>query len=307
MDLAIIIISWNVRQLLQGCLTSIRQSLADSAKEGTQLDAKVWVVDNNSADGTPAMVQAQFPQIELIASPENLGFAGGNNLALEQAMVSRPRYLLLLNPDTVVRGRALETLIQFMDRTPTAGMAGARLVYGDGGFQHSAFRFPGLAQIAIDLFPLPTRLHETRLNGRYPREWYAAGASPFPIDHPLGATMMVRREVVETVGLMDTSFYMYCEEIDWAMRVRAGSWEVFCVPAAEVAHYAGQSTTQVRAESFVNLWQSRYQLYRKHYSPGKVKLAAWLVRLGMAWRARRAESETLRHACRKAAASWSRA
>ena len=285
MDLAIIIVSWNVRQLLKGCLTSINQSLIDSAREGVNLETTVWVVDNHSADGTPEMVRDCFPDVHLVANSDNRGFAAGNNQAMELALTKQPGYILLLNPDTAVRGRALERLVHFMD-TNQAGMCGARLVYGDGSFQHSGFRFPGLAQILIDLFPVPGRLRESTLNGRYPRARYAPQAPPLPIDHPLGAAMMVRREVVETVGMMDTGFYMYCEEIDWAMRIQAAGWKIYLVPAAEIVHYGGQSTSQIKAESLINLWRSRRRLYKLHYTPIKVKLAEWIVLLGASYQAK---------------------
>jgi N-acetylglucosaminyl-diphospho-decaprenol L-rhamnosyltransferase len=304
MDLAIIIVSWNVRQLLRSCLTSVYQSLYASSLERRPLSAEVWVVDNNSADGTREMVRERFPQARLIANGENRGFAGGNNQALERALKERPRFALLLNPDTAVRGRALETLVRFMEGTTQAGMSGARLVFGDGSFQHSAFRFPGLAQILLDLFPLPGPLHDTRLNGRYPRGWYAPGAPPFRVDHPLGAAMLIRREAIEDVGLMDTGFYLYCEEIDWAMRMWASGWEVYCVPGAEIVHYGGQSTSQIRAQSFANLWRSRHRLYTKHYSPLRVRLAAQLVRAGMKRQARQTDSAELQAACREIGQLW---
>ncbi len=304
MDLAIVIVSWNVRQLLRSCLTSVFQSLYLSSLDGRALSAGVWVVDNNSADGTPQMVQERFPQVHLVANRENRGFAGGNNQAMEQALAEGAQFLLLLNPDTAVRDRALETLVRFMEQAPAAGMAGARLVYGDGSFQHSAFRFPGLGQIVIDLFPVPARLHDTRLNGRYPRNWYAAQAPPFRVDHPLGAAMLARRQAVEAVGPMDTGFYMYCEEIDWAMRMWASGWEVYCVPEAEIVHYGGQSTSQIRTQSFKDLWHSRHRLYTKHYSATQVRLAGRLVRAGMWLRARRADSAELAAACREIAQLW---
>jgi GT2 family glycosyltransferase len=213
--------------------------------------------------------------------------------------------LLLLNPDTVVRGRALEALMQFLDTTKDAGMAGARLVFGDGSFQHSGFAFPGLAQLAIDLFPVPARLHDTRLNGRYPRTQYAPDAPPFAIDHPLGAAMMVRRQALQQVGLMDTDYFMYCEEIDWAMRFREAGWQIYCVPQAEIVHYAGQSTSQVRASSLVNLWQSRHRLYHRHYSPLKTRLACWLVRLAVAYHVRRPIPLSVQEAYRRIAEIWS--
>jgi GT2 family glycosyltransferase len=197
--------------------------------------------------------------------------------------------VLLLNPDTEVCADALSTMVRFMDGTPSAGVCGARLVYGDGSFQHSAFRFPGLAQIALDFFPLHWRLTESRLNGRYPRRLFEGGA-PFEIDHPLGAAMMLRREVILGTGLFDEGYRMYVEEIDWCMRIRRAGWEVYCVPSAVVVHHAGQSTRQVRNEMFAALWRSRFRLFGKHYSEAFRWAARWLVRLGLWAEARRAQA-----------------
>jgi GT2 family glycosyltransferase len=285
-DLTILIVSWNVRDLLRACLNSVYADLAASG-----LTAEVWVADNASHDGSPEMVRADFAQVRLFASPENLGFAGGNNLALRQlATAEPPRYVLLLNPDTEVRPGALRTLFDYMEARPQVGVTGARLFYGDGSFQHSAFGFPGLWQIAFDLFPLPARLHESRLNGRYPQAWYERGA-PFPVDHPLGATMMVRWQVIQQVGFFDQDFYIYCEEIDWCMRIKRAGWKIYCVPRAEVVHHAGQSTGQMQADMFVNLWRSRRRLYDKHYGPLKRWLARHLVRAGLQRKIKQAQSK----------------
>ncbi len=275
-DLTILIVNWNVRDLLRACLTSIYADLATS-----DVEAAVWVVDNASQDNSPAMVRTEFPGVHLLVSKENLGFAGGNNLALRQMDVADPpRYVFLLNPDTELCTGSLRTLIDSLETRPEVGLVGARLLYGDGSFQHSAFGFPGLWQILFDLYPLPGRLYETRLNGRYPRSWYEQGA-PFPVDHPLGATMMVRWETVRQVGLLDQDFHMYCEEIDWCMRIKRAGWGILCVPQAKVIHHVGQSTTQIREQSFVNLWHSRHRLYNKHYGPLKRWLAKRLVWAGM--------------------------
>jgi GT2 family glycosyltransferase len=285
-DLTILVVNWNVRDLLRGCLTSVYDDLADS-----DLDADVWVVDNASQDGSPAMVRDEFPQVHLITSKENLGFAAGNNLALrEMCETDPPRHVLLLNPDTEVRTGALQTLLDSSDSHDRVGIVGARLVYGDGRFQHSAFRFPGLWQILFDLYPLPHRLHDSRLNGRYPRASYKRG-DPFPVDHPLGAAMMIRWDIVRQVGVFDEGFHMYCEEIDWCMRAKRAGWQIRCVPQAEVVHYEGQSTGQVKTQSFVNLWRSRRRLYEKHYRPLKRWLAWRLVRMGMKYRAWNAERD----------------
>ncbi len=126
----------------------------------------MWVVDNRSTDGTPELVADLFPQVNLIVNDSNPGFGAANNQGM-QAAAYQPRYYFLLNPDTVVRPGALKNLTNFLDTTPQAGMAGARLVYGDGRFQHSAFAFPGLSQLVFDLFPLPGWL-------KYGKEWPTA-------------------------------------------------------------------------------------------------------------------------------------
>ncbi len=272
MDLSIVTVSFNVSALLSACLSSVYQSLAQ-----TPLAAEVWAIDNASRDDSAAMVRRDFPQAHLITNQKNKGFAAATNQGLRQ---SQGRYLLLLNPDTQVLGDALEVLVAFMEAHSTAGAAGARLLHPHGSFQHSAFHFPTLAQIFLDFFPLHHRLLDSPLNGRYSRRLYAAG-DPFPIDHPLGAAMMVRRETMAQVGMLDERFFMYCEEIDWAMRICRAGWEIFCVPQARIIHHVGRSTRQFRDQMFVALWRSRYLLFAKHYSPTFRRLARILVYLGL--------------------------
>jgi N-acetylglucosaminyl-diphospho-decaprenol L-rhamnosyltransferase len=286
-DLGIIIVNWNVRDLLTECLDSVTGSLST---RHSPLSTEILVVDNASTDGSADMVRDRFPQVRLITSEANLGFAGGNNAGLRAWGLGSPtsdfrpptfdfqppRYILLLNPDTVAHGDALGTMVDFMDATPKAGICGARLIYGDGSFQHSAFGFPGLWQIALDAPGVNPRLLDSRLNGRYSRKLYAGG-QPFEVDHPLGASMLVRLEAIRRVGLMDEGFHMYCEEIDWAWRIKKAGWEIFCVPQAEIIHYGGQSTRQVKPEMIVALWTSRLRLYRKHYPAWKLTAARWLV------------------------------
>ena len=284
MDLSVVVVSWNVRELLSACLASVYASL-----QGSGITFEVLVVDNASADGSAGLVRERFPQANLLANAENRGYAGGSNQGLALAA---GRCVVVLNPDTLVHGNALGTLLQFMAETPAAGMAGPRLVYGDGQFQHSAFDFPTLIQVLLDFFPLHGCLLESRLNGRYPRSWYAS-ERPFPVGHPLGACMMVRREALERVGGMDEGYFMYCEELDWAMRIRRAGWGVYCVPAAELVHYAGQSTRQVRAEMFVALWRSRFRFFARHYGPAFNRTVRWIVRLGLSAEERRARAQGL--------------
>ena len=296
--LTVIIVSWNVRDLLMACLRSLRADL-----ERAGLTADIWVVDNGSTDGTPEAVARDFPAVRLIARRDNPGFAAANNQALRAALdASPPRYFWLLNPDTEVLPGATAALIAAMETHPRVGVAGARLLYPDGTLQHSAFRFPGLVQLAFDLFPLPPRLYETRLNGRYPRRLYN-GDVPFFVDHPLGAAMMVRRETVEQVGLLDEEYRIYCEEIDWCWRMRRAGWRALCVPTARVVHHAGRSTGQVPVPSFVHLWTSRARLYARHHGPVTRHLARILVRVGMRRRMRRATPEW-QEAIRQVLRAW---
>jgi hypothetical protein len=316
MDLAIPIVSYQTRDLLRGCLASVYASLARSPR----LAAEVWVVDNASSDGSAAMVREEFPQARLVASPDNLGFPAGNNLALQamgfwpagaeapatsghpllaelrELRREPPRHVLLLNPDTVVQGDAPAQMAAFLDAHPRAGACGAQLAYPDGRFQHGAFRFPGLAQIAFDFYPPPGRLNrpllDSRLNGRYGRQAYDAG-KPFSVDFVLGAALMVRGEAIRQVGLLDEGYFMYCEEMDWQKRLAAVGWGVFCVPAARVVHVGGASTRQFRGPMLVALWRSRFRYFRRYDSPAFNRLAAWLVRRGVHAEARRARQAAL--------------
>lgn len=283
-DLAVIIVSWNTRDLT---LDALRTLYADLEAYGPE--AEVWLVDNASTDGTAEIVRRMFPQTRLIASAQNLGFAAGNNLALralgfgpdtDTPPDETPCAVYLLNPDTRTHPGATRALYDALFKLPRAGVVGARLTYENGAFQHSAFRFPGLAQLVIDLFPVPLRLHDTALNGRYPRAAYDAGA-PFAVDHTLGATMMLRRQAILDTGVFDEQFTMYCEEIDWSIRIRAAGYEIYCVPAAHVTHLSGQSTRQVRPQSVINLWRSRLRLYDKHHSPLVRRAARMIIRAGM--------------------------
>jgi N-acetylglucosaminyl-diphospho-decaprenol L-rhamnosyltransferase len=291
MDLAVVTVSYNTRDLLADCLESVFASLARSTMAG-----EVWVVDNASADGSATMVSQRFPQVRLIAHDENLGFAAGNNLALRSMTVGRsgqrgqeanPRHVLFLNPDTRVVGDALETMVGFLDETPMAGAVGARLVHGDGSFQHSAFAFPGLVQIFLDFFPLHHRLLDSRLNGRYPRRFYDA-QDPFAVDHPLGAALMVRSATLTQVGGFDERYFMYCEEIDLCRRIKMVGWEIYCLPQAKVVHLVGQSTRQFRDQMFLALWRSRFLMFEEHENVLFRWAARRLVRLGLWAETRRA-------------------
>lgn len=279
LDLAVVIVSWNVRDLLRACLSSCLADLHGSGSQG-----RIVVVDSASSDGTSAMVRAEFGGVELITSEDNIGFVKGNNLALRrlgfggtETPAVRPRYVWLLNPDTRVHPGAIRGLIDFMASMPRCGLCGPRLENPDGSLQMGAFAFPGLAQLLIETQPRLARFRDSRPDGRYPRAWFD-GPNPFRIGSPLGAAMLARAEAVEQVGLLDEGFEMYCEEIDWAMRMRQAGWERWCVPSAVVTHYGGASSGQASARTEAVKWRSRRRYYAKHYGALRRTIALSIAR-----------------------------
>jgi len=290
MKLGIIIVSYNVRDLLRSCLQSVYEDVARTPG----LDATIIVVDNASADGSADMVAAEFPLVRLVASQENLGFARGNNVGLtmlgfgDVAEGETPDAVFLLNPDTELQPGALASLTGFLQQNPRAGGCCPRLNYGDGSFQHSAFHFPGLAQLALDLHPAP-RLMETRINGRYPRRLYD-GDKPFPVDFALGAALLVRTQAIHAAGLLDEGYFMYAEEMDWQKRIQDAGWPIYCVPAARVTHYEGQSARQFRGPMTVALWRSRLRYYDKYHPAWKRRAERRLIAGAMQKRIKQAQA-----------------
>ncbi len=290
---AVVVVSYNTRDLLRQCLQSVTTA---------ELPTQVVVVDNASRDGSAEMVRREFPHVDLIVNRENRGFAAATNQGLRHALTPRtplwsladatdaaaeaeqPCYLLLLNPDACLRAGALQAMVEFMDAHPRVGCVGARLLYPDGRPQPAAWRFPTLWMTLFDLFPprgpLLGRLYFSPLNGRYREE---GGREPFPIDHPLGAAMLIRRTTLEEVGLFDEGYWMYAEEVDWCYRCRQAGWAIWQVPQAEVIHVAGASARQFRAQSFEALHRSRMRFFRKHYGERAWRRHARVIRAGMLW------------------------
>ena len=269
-----IVVSYNTRDLLRRALTSLACSSG-----ALPLQVECLVIDNASHDGSAEMVEREFPTVRLFRLPTNRGFAAAVNLGLRHAC---GEYVLLLNPDAELLGEALWRLAQFLEEHPQVAAVGPQLVYRDGRRQHAAFTFPTLPMIFLDFFPLHGRLLDSRLNGRYP-----VATTPHPIDHPLGACMLIRRAALEDVGPLDEQFFMYCEEIDWCLRARRRGWHIYHVPQAVARHLGGQSTRQQRARMFAELHLSRLRLYEKHYGPLFRRLAKALTSFGLWAEARR--------------------
>ena len=266
LDLSIIIVSWNVKGLLRRCLDSIFQHPTSN------LQFEVIVVDNASSDGSVEMVRAEFPQVRLMANEENLGFTRANNQGIA---ASRGRYVLLLNPDTEVLGDALGAMVDYMDVHPDVGALGPMLLNPDGSVQSSRRRFPTLATALLESTVFQWELSR---DNRILRRYYVLDRPDDEVqevDWVTGACILVRREAIEEVGLLDEGFFMYSEELDWCRRAKEQGWKVVYLPTARVIHYGGKSSEQVVPFRHIQFQRSKVRYFRKHHGP----LWAWILRL----------------------------
>jgi N-acetylglucosaminyl-diphospho-decaprenol L-rhamnosyltransferase len=266
-DLSVVIVTWNSASFIGPCLDALRAN--------TRRNAECLVVDNASSDDTVGIIRRDNPWVTLLEPGRNLGFAAANNLALQRAT---GRYLLLLNPDTEVQPGALDALAGLLDRRPAAGAVGARLLNSDGTLQFSTYRLPTAATLAWEYFLRDLRRTDDPRAGRYVAADYAVER---PVEGLLGACLMVRRQVAEQVGFLDEQFILYCEEVDWCIRLRRAGWELWYTPEALVLHHSGQSAKLAPARSFLLLQRNRFRLYSKWYALPQRVLLESITRAGM--------------------------
>jgi GT2 family glycosyltransferase len=248
-DLSIVIVTWNGRDLVLDCLDSIREAKLE-------LSYEVIVVDNGSADGTVECVERQFPDTRIVALPRNIGFGAGNNRGLE---VMRGRYAVLLNGDTIVMPGGLEACVRFLDRHPDVGVVGPQLLNPDRSKQNCVHNSPNLVSEILGqsllrrLFPV-----------RYPSKRVDYDA-PIEVESVLGACLFVRREVVDRVGMIDEAYFFFLEETDWCHRIRQAGWRVFHLPDAHVIHLYGEATKKkMPLRTRIEYHRSRYTFFKKN-------------------------------------------
>ena len=246
MKLSVVIVSYNVRELLTACIDSVVK-----ASEG--IDAEVFVVDNKSADDTVEVISRDYPWVHLINNKENLGFSKANNIAIRQ---SEGEYVLLLNPDTVVAEGTLRGVVEFMDQHPEAGGAGVRMHNADGTLAPESRR------------AVPTPLVAARKMLGFTKRYYMSNLpwdKPGKIEVVSGAFMMLRRKAIGQVGLLDEDFFMYGEDIDLSYRLLKGGWQNWYLPL-DIIHYKGQSTQKSDFRYVHVFYQAMLIFFRKHYS-----------------------------------------
>jgi N-acetylglucosaminyl-diphospho-decaprenol L-rhamnosyltransferase len=268
-DVAVIIVSWNTRELLSQCLAAVFASARPPTLE-------VWVVDNGSADGSPAMVAERYPAARLIQNSSNAGFSRANNQALRQI---NSRYALLLNPDATLLPETLPALWAWMEAHPEAGVVGPTLINPNGSFQAAGNDFPGLLSQWLIIAGLAHRL----LGPYFPSHGPSPQTSAMRTDWVGGACLLARRQAIQTVGVLDEEYFMYAEETDWCYRMWRAGWEVFWLPAASCIHWRGQSSRQAQILTPARLAQAAYLFFRKHYGqPRTALLQAGMVIFGLA-------------------------
>ncbi len=266
-ELSIIIVNWNTKDLLIQCLRFLSQTTQRFITE-------VFVVDNGSMQGRVAVVRERFPIVCLIENEKNLGFAKAVNQGLQKAS---GRYALLLNPDTQVKHGAIERLVSFMDTHLDVGVAGAQLLNSDGSKQNSIANFPSLTT---------ELLNKSFLRWLFPRKFPGKEknySEPVEVDSVIGACLMVRRDALDQVGLLDEDYFLFLEETDWCYRMKRAGWKIYHVPHAQVYHFQGKSSEKEKERARVEYFRSRYYFFKKNRGNVQwfILLIGLMMRLGV--------------------------
>lgn len=273
MDVSVIIINWNTKEILRDCLTSVYEQAGD-------VDYEVIVVDNASTDGSVEMVKNDFEQAVLIENAENRGFATANNQGIA---IAKGRYVLLLNSDTVVLDGAIARTVDFADAHPRAGVTGCRVLNPDRTLQSTCFMFPSVLNMFLSSTYLYKLFPRSRFFGRERMTWWDRNDTR-EVDVVTGCFMLVRREAIDQVGPMDERFFMYAEETDWCYRFKKSGWQIMFTPAAEIVHLGGQSTAKRPVAMIIQLRLSILKFVRKHSGWAVQLIARFLTALFFAVR-----------------------
>ena len=275
MKLSIVIVNYNVKYFLQQCLTSVFAALND-------IEAEVFVVDNNSIDGSCEMIRSNFPQVKLIESKENLGFSKGNNLAIKK---SSGKYVLLLNPDTVVEEDTFNKVVLHMDSDSKIGGLGVKMIDGKGEFLPESKRGLPTPKVAFyKIFGLSTLFPNSQKFGAY-HLTYLDKDTIHEVDILSGAFMFMRKETLDKVGLLDESFFMYGEDIDLSYRIQQGGYKNIYFPDAQIIHYKGESTKKTSVNYVFVFYNAMIIFAKKHFTDSNAGTFSLIINLAIYFRA----------------------
>lgn len=272
-ELSVIIVNYNVKDFLRHALISIQKAMKG-------INGEIIVVDNASDDGSVEMLRQHFPKIHLIANKVNLGFAKANNLALSRA---RGKYLLLLNPDTIVQEDTFNVMIRFFEEGRDVGLAGCKILNPDGSFQLACRRsFPTPWVAFTKILGLSTLFPKTKLFGKY-NLTYLSQDETYEIDAVSGSFMMVSREVYESVGGLDEDFFMYGEDLDWCYRIQRAGWKIYYVHSTKIIHYKGESTSRSNIDEIRTFYEAMHLFVKKHIN--QFWISTFILRLSISFSA----------------------
>ncbi len=275
MKLSVVIVNYNVEHFLEQCLLSVRRAMQG-------IEGEVFVVDNNSVDGSLRMLRSKFPEVKLIANSENLGFSRANNQAIVQ---SEGEYVLLLNPDTVVEDDTFSKVIAFMDAHPDAGGLGLKMLDGQGKFLPESKRgLPAPMTAFYKIFGLSALFPKSRKFGRYHLS-YLDPDQVHEVEILAGAFMLLRRSVLEKIGLLDETFFMYGEDIDLSYRIIKAGYKNYYFPLTRIIHYKGESTKKSSVNYVFVFYNAMIIFARKHFSQQRARSFVMLIHLAIYFRA----------------------
>jgi GT2 family glycosyltransferase len=252
---SVVIVSWNAREYLEQCLTSL-------SVEVCRYPMEIIVVDNASTDGSPECVESRFPHVRVVRNATNLGFAKANNIGISH---SRGRYLCFINSDVKVLKDCVTHLVDYCEQQSDVGMVGPRLFGGDGELQRSCRGAPTLWNMFCRTLALDTLFPKMKVFAGYSLAYWPHEVVR-PVDILSGCFWLVRKEALARVGLLDESFFMYGEDMDWCKRFWAAGWKVVFVPTAEAIHYGGASSANAPVRFFIEMQRADLQYWKKHHS-----------------------------------------
>lgn len=275
MKLSIVIVNYNVKHFLEQCLHSV-------FKATHNLESEVFVVDNNSVDGSCSMVEQKFPQVTLIANKDNVGFSKANNQAIR---ISKGEYVLLLNPDTVVEEETFDKIVSFMDANPKAGGLGVKMIDGNGTFLPESKRGLPTPMVAFyKIFGFSSLFPHSKTFSKY-HLGYLSNDETHEIEILAGAFMLMRKETLDKVGLLDEDYFMYGEDIDLSYRITKGGYKNYYFPETTIIHYKGESTKKGSINYVKVFYNAMIIFAKKHFSAGNARMFSLFINFAIYFRA----------------------
>ncbi len=271
LTLSIIIVSYNVREFLEQALVSIKKAVE-------HISCEIFVVDNASSDGSPDIIARKFPDVKLVRNSENVGFARANNQAIR---LSLGRYVCIINPDTIVQENTFLQVIEFFDKNGQAGAVGCKILNPDGTLQLACRRSYPTPWVAFTKIVGLARLFpNSKIFGRYNLTFLDPEQST-EVEAISGSFMVVRRETIDQVGMLDESFFMYGEDLDWCFRIRKGGWRIYYLPTTQIVHFKGESSKKSPFEQRRLFYEAMHLFVKKHFGARKALMPSWLLILAI--------------------------